>query len=428
VIKANKNDLQRDIVDAGLCTACGICHAVCPRSVIEIEAFINNGEPVFDSKKCTKCNTCLRSCPGADNFLGNTIQANGNIFNKDDCYRTGPIQNTYLSHSTVALERDNSASGGTVSAICRFLLDNNIVDTVIGVGFKNTLEPSPLIIKNSIDLKYLAQSKYARVPNCKVLDDEELGDSICFIGLPCHLKAIKKANEQRHNFVNKIKILIGLYCGNGLYFDATLSLLDKLGIKNREDIESIQYREGAWPGNFTLRKKDGETRSISKMTFNYLSFFYTPKRCYLCNELPSFDADIALADGWAKEGIDKRGWNCAIARTGLGDKIVNKAYKSGYLIIERIKREDAVNMHKHGMFNKHYLANLRCKLARMFGVKTPEYTSFRASIKDYCLALFTLAIFLLGNFRISRFLSRFVPFIVYEYFMSSSRKKWKKMS
>jgi len=423
-----RNELQRTVVDKGLCTGCGMCYAVCPNSVIEIDAFRNKGEPIFDYQKCSECNLCLESCPGIDDFLGMSFNLCKSHNIKDECYNIGHAKNIYLTHSMDPQERNNSASGGTASAISRFLLDNNIVDAVIGVGFKNTIKPTPLIIKESKNLTLIAQSKYVRVPLCKVFKDDYLSNSVCFIGLPCHIKAIRKAWEQGFKFKAKIKMLIGLYCGNGLYFEATIALIKKLGSKNYEELKSIQYRKGQWPGYFTLEKKSGEIKSISKMTFNYLSFFYTPKRCYLCNELPSFDADISLGDGWAKEGIDRLGWNCTIARNNLGERIIYDVYKNGYLNIYRIPKKIAINMHRHGMYNKHYLANLRCKLLNTFKIDTPKYANFSARIKDFFPALFTLLSFSVGNLKVSRFLSSLVPFSIYEYLMSSSRKKWKKIS
>jgi coenzyme F420 hydrogenase subunit beta len=420
------NELKKRIIDAGLCTGCGICYAVCPETVIEIDAFKNKGEPMFNDK-CIQCNLCLQCCPGEDSFWSDNFKSDDSYLKKE-CYYMGPVKKIYLSHSADVEERNRGASGGSVSAICRFLLDSGIVDTVIGVGFITPLEPKPLIIKNSKDILKISQSKYVRVPNCKIFREDKLGNSICFIGLPCHLKAIKKTRLYC-KITDKIRILIGLYCGNGLYFDATIELLKKMGCRDHNEIESIYYRDGEWPGNFTVKKKNGEKKAISKMTFNYLSYFYTPKRCYLCNELSSFDADISFADGWIKYNRrTNKGWNLLITRTDFGTEIVNMAAKSGYLVKEEIEENKAINMHRHNMYNKHYLANLRCKVLSTFKIETPHYINFKGNVKEYLLAVITLIIFSIGNWKISRFIAGYIPFSIYRDLMAFSRKRWRDIS
>tara|TARA_B100000315_G_scaffold257323_1_gene305788 strand:+ start:4117 stop:5349 length:1233 start_codon:yes stop_codon:yes gene_type:complete len=402
-----------------------MCFAVCPTGAIEIEAYRNGGEPIVEENDCTGCNQCMRCCPGLDDFWSTSIPSKGNDFYvRDDCFCIGPAINTYLTHSHDHQERISASSGGTVSAICRYLLDYNIVDAVVGVGFANRIQPIPQIVCDSKDLFRLRQSKYARVPNCKIMRPDLPYDSVCFIGLPCHLKAIKKTLHAFPAIYNKVKLLLGLYCGNGLYYEATLDLIKRLGCPDPDNVESIGYREGQWPGKFSVKMKNSNTESIDKIIFNYLSFFYTPKRCYLCNELPSFDADISFSDGWAMENLDSDGWNNTVARTKLGDQTLNHALKAGYLIATPIPTDHSLNMHRHGMFNKHYIANLRCGVIDRFKGKTPNYSTFKTNLIDYLIAVLTLICFYLGNKKGSRLLASWIPFSVYEKLMSFSRKKW----
>jgi 2-oxoglutarate ferredoxin oxidoreductase subunit delta len=49
------------VVDLDLCKACGICHALCPRDVFDLD---ERGYPVVTRlSACTVCRTCEYHCP-----------------------------------------------------------------------------------------------------------------------------------------------------------------------------------------------------------------------------------------------------------------------------------------------------------------------------------------------------------------------------
>ncbi|MDP2402153.1 MAG: 4Fe-4S binding protein, partial [Actinomycetota bacterium] len=50
----------RAVVDAALCTACGLCAEVCRFAAISATSF---GPPVFDPLSCEGCGRCANLCP-----------------------------------------------------------------------------------------------------------------------------------------------------------------------------------------------------------------------------------------------------------------------------------------------------------------------------------------------------------------------------
>jgi 2-oxoglutarate ferredoxin oxidoreductase subunit delta len=48
-------------IDAGLCKQCGVCVALCPRDVFDVDA---DGTPVASrADDCTACRFCEQHCP-----------------------------------------------------------------------------------------------------------------------------------------------------------------------------------------------------------------------------------------------------------------------------------------------------------------------------------------------------------------------------
>ncbi len=56
-VKKSFTGLEHEVIDRNLCTACGVCEAVCPENVIKIDEF---PRLVGD---CTNCGYCLVQCP-----------------------------------------------------------------------------------------------------------------------------------------------------------------------------------------------------------------------------------------------------------------------------------------------------------------------------------------------------------------------------
>jgi electron transfer flavoprotein alpha subunit len=51
---------QKAVVDAGLCTGCGICIDVCPHQALEI---VDGVAKLTDPEKCDGAGVCVEACP-----------------------------------------------------------------------------------------------------------------------------------------------------------------------------------------------------------------------------------------------------------------------------------------------------------------------------------------------------------------------------
>ena len=197
---------------------------------------------------------------------------------------------------------------------------------------------------------------------------------LAFVGLPCHIHALRKLQQSSSDIISPIKYFIGLYCGLNLSIESIKGLFDRFCIRDSNTVKSIKYRDGIWPGDFMITLKNGKSVRMSKQSFNYLNFLYTPRRCLLCIDLSNEFSDLSVGDGWLKEGIVRApGWSVVLVRNIKGEEIIDLAIANGNLELEKISVQQAEKMHSHGIDNKKKGSFIRMKLRMTKGLRIPDY-------------------------------------------------------
>ena len=210
--------LAKTITSQGLCTGCGGCVGVCPTKALAMDYTLDEPEPK-QVGACNACDLCLTVCPGQDIPLPAMEQfAFGRTRNKDEYY-IGVYQNIYKAYSTSNEMRAAGTSGGLGTGILSYLLSEGQIDGAIIVGMdkKKPYMSMPKIARNQAEIQEGAQSKYAIVPVMSELNHAvtELGlGKIAFIGLPCHIHALRKMQMagKPQNLIKSISCTIGLFC------------------------------------------------------------------------------------------------------------------------------------------------------------------------------------------------------------------------
>ena len=287
------------------------------------------------------------------------------------------------------------------------------------------------IIENEDEIVAAAQSRYHLSPMNTVLGElSKKSGRYAYVGLPCHIHGLRKLQQAGWKSGAEIGPVIGIYCGNNLYFEATRVILAKLGFRDLQSIVSLSYREGRWPGSFSATDKNGTTRSISKLDFNQTIPFYVNHRCLTCIDLTSELSDISVGDGWAKEDESDEGWSIIITRTEKGEKIVREAADSGSIHIEQIPLEKAADMHSHAFDLKKKGAFIRLDLWKSWGRAVPLYNRERPSLKPArkIAELFVSAQFIICSSALGRSIFRFVPLRAMGTLFRHMRKIWMRRS
>jgi len=336
----NDNNVTR-IKDAGFCTGCGTCAGVCPSSAIEIERDSHGTFlPVIDSKKCTRCTFCLRICPA---YLTDSKRLSDFVFGKSSNDTSiGIVINCYIGYSVEEKVLLNASSGGVVTSLLLFSIKNQLIDGALVTKMRKDkpLESEMIIARAKKDVVESAGSKYCPTSMSaaiKTIRSQE--GKFAVVGLPCQIKGIRKAEMLDEKLRDKIAIHIGLFCSHTVNFIGTDLLLRRMGIC-RDDIVSLRYRGGGWPGDMSVKLRNGnEIKLPYRDYWNGLfgAFFFTPVCCTVCADATNELADLSVGDPWLPElRVGHEGWSLVVVRTEVGQRYLDLARDYGYLHTQRI--------------------------------------------------------------------------------------------
>lgn len=377
------------VVKDGLCTGCGTCVGLCPEEAVEMTIDYSKGIyiPQLDEERCNQCGVCLAVCPG---HTVDFKQLNSVIFGHGTAdILLGSYSNCYTGYATDPETRYHSASGGLVTTLLIFALEEGMIDgaLVTRMSKENPLEPEPFIARTREEIISAAKSKYCPVPANTILSEiiKEEG-RFAVVGLPCHIQGVRKAEMVNKKLKEKIVLHLGLFCNHAPSFLATEYILHHMKVRKGE-VRKLDYRGEGWPGSLKI---DLENRELLISLSDYWesgfgSFFY-PRRCLSCIDALSELADISFGDAWLPEfSDDKLGQSIVISRTGVGQQILERAIRQGAMELAevdptKVKQSQGTLLHRRKAGT-----NAHMSLLRSFHKKTPVYTAelLRPGIKDY---------------------------------------------
>ena len=384
----------KEVVKNNLCTGCGTCVSICPSSAMELTKNDAKGTyiPNLNKEKCNNCGICYNVCPG--HFV-DFKQLNLEIFEKkSDNILIGNHLNCYIGHSTDYDIRYNSASGGLVTQLLIFALEEGIIDgaLVTRMNKENPLEPEPFIARTKGEIIEASKSKYCPVPANialkEILESKE-DEKFAVVGLPCHVHGIRKAELINEKLKEKIILHVGIFCAKTTNFLGTAFLFRRLKI-GRNNIKKIDYRGDGWPGGMSIELKNSGKMFIPKSEYYDNGFeSFIPTRCTLCSDHTSELADISFGDAWLPELVnDKTGTSIIISRSKVTEEILQRMVLKK--IIERYEIDKNKVARSQGMFrSKKNKLNARIFFFKLFGRKVPNYNQklLRPKLSEYLMTV-----------------------------------------
>ena len=385
------NRTIEETCNVGLCTGCGTCVGLCPNSAIEMIRAKGIYIPRLNRQRCNRCGICFNVCPG---YVVDFKSLNLAIFGKEPQEILGNYVNCYIGHASDLSTRHNSASGGLVTALLIFAIEEGIIDgaLVTKMSEKKPFEPEVYIARTSDEVFLASKSKYCPVPANIVLK-EILGEDGKFavVGLPCHIQGIRKAEILDRKLFKKIILHLGLICNHAPTFLATEYLLQKMKL-TKEDVRKIDYRSEGWPGGLSIRLKNGSKEFISLNSPFYWghvfnSYFYTT-HCILCDDKICGLSDISFGDAWLPElKKNKMGESIIISRTIIAEELLENAMSKRKIELNKTSSNKVIE--SQSLYSVKKRLKARILVSKMLGKKVPFYNQelLESQIYDYLNAM-----------------------------------------
>lgn len=317
------------------CTGCGLCKAVFGLTFKEDM----NGY-MYPSLNQQSEDFCSKVCP-----------ASGNALKK---YQDGTIWGKYkrslLGWSTDKEIRKGASSGGVLTSLCLYLLEQGLVDGIIQTkrSANDIRKAETIVSRSKEDIISCMGSRYtASSPLMNLNEILEDNDKYAFIGKPCDVSALRiYMEEEKPELKENIKYLFSFFCAGQPSLQANNTLIKSLGGENIADCIDLQYRGNGWPGFTTLTKKDGTKQQMDYET-SWMKILGRDVRkiCRFCADGTGELADISCGDAWylgengRPDFKDRPGRNVIFTRSELGDNLLKAVEDDGCIEVRMFDPE-----------------------------------------------------------------------------------------
>ena len=370
----------KQIVENGLCHGCGACASVTPSLAMEMKP---SGylRPEADENSHVGEDAIEAVCSG--------IALDHQNLEADYHPLWGPIRRLATGHATDPETRHRGSSGGVLSALQLFLVEQGEVDYVLStsadpqdpIGTATSMRSDRQAILGAAGSRYAPSSPLANL-------GEHLakGRPFAFVGKPCDVAALRRMASHDPRIDRLIPYKLAFFCAGVPSRKGTIDVLSALETRE-EDVDRFQYRGDGWPGLARVVRKDGSDASMTyndswgKILNRHLQF-----RCKICPDGTGEFSDIACADAWyGKDGYpdftERDGRSLIVARTEAGERLLALAQKAGVLAAQPLAVEEIeamqpyqANRKRNALARSSALWAKRGNGPRFSGLKLPALT------------------------------------------------------
>lgn len=360
-------ELREEVLDAGLCTVCGMCLGLCPylEEMGENVAFIADCRG--DRGRCYA--VCPRTATDLDGLRRMYVPG------RPADFVLGPYESVWMARAKSETVRSGAQYGGTVTALALFAIETGRADAALLTAWSRDPEElhasAPRVARTRDEVLSASGSKYTASPTLKVLDRilREEADRVFVVGRPCQVLALRKRMQiEDPTFPrDRIALVVGLFCMWSLSYRDFEKVLEPLtGDERLTRIDVPRGRFIVETARGTYELDHDSVRSLSRQA------------CLSCYDFTSELADLSVGSTEWKDD-----WNTLIVRTGAGRDFLEAAVEQGWIETAPFP-EDRLRLLKEASFNKK--KRVLERLEQEAGARgTEPYLRISPEEKDYFL-------------------------------------------
>lgn len=317
-----QRELEEQVLKQELCTGCGACVGICPyqaayqdRTVILFPCDIENG----------RCYAFCPRTPADPAALAETL-----FGTEERTPEIGAVKGFYVARAKDESLRAGAQHGGTVTALMTLALSEGLIDTAVLAEAAENFLPRGVAVTEPTAVSRQAGSRFVVSPTVAEFNRVAAGTSaaIGVVATPCQALALAKMRlkpiPEKDNQIDKLKLVIGLFCGWALSWSRLSTLLkakvDPSAVKGM-DIPPSKYH--------TLELYTGE--GTIEVPLDEVTPCVRPG-CHYCADMTAEYADISVGSARLAEGWEvARGWNQVVVRSDAGRRLMELAVERGVL-------------------------------------------------------------------------------------------------
>lgn len=324
------------VVDAQLCTGCGLCAGVSGGAIAMTTTAPGYARPTGDRRVSDAAERAIAAaCPGA--VIAPWEEA------PHRHHAWGPWRRSLTGHALDPQVRHRGSSGGAISALLIHALESGLVDRVLHVEADPAQPTRNRIAWSRTRAEVLdgAGSRYAASSPLATIDAALAeGGRFAFVGKPCDVSALRRLATVDPRVDAQVPLMLSFFCGGLPSHAGADRIVRALGFAP-EEIVSFRYRGNGWPGMTRAKTRDGR---VAEMRYEDSWGGHLSKevqfRCKICPDAVGGVADIACADAWygGETGYpqfeEQDGRSLILTRTERGDRLLDDAIAAGLVAAE----------------------------------------------------------------------------------------------
>jgi len=331
-----QKELCQRVMETGLCTNCGACVNLCPYTVSYKDHTI-----ILDP--CGREEgRCYAFCPRTPTDL-ETLRRQYDPQNHTP--ELGPFKGFYLTRTADPEVRKSAQHGGTVTSLVSLALEEGLIDTAILTEEGENFLPQGIAVQKVSEVKKKGKSRFVVSPTLAAFHQAAKGsaEKIGVVATPCQALALAKMRLKPYpsndSNIDKLRLVIGLFCGWALSWRELRTLLEKRF--GKDSILGLDI-----PPSKHNSMEVHTLKGIVEISLDEVIPFVR-KSCRYCWDMTAEFSDISVGSARVPEGWEvARGWNQVIVRTPVGQNLLDRARSRGLLEfreipegnLERLKR------------------------------------------------------------------------------------------